>query len=256
VPSRHSLLIVLIDLAERKGALDNAEADGEGFDIAVEDAIADRPAKRSKDGKSDKSRMPRTARDQKFGFGSGAAVVGVVAMGVVVAAVGVAAVVVAAAVAVAAAAVVVQSGSGRAGVWTSEAECALETFYAMSLRCYDAIDTWYFGTSTLFQIRPVSNARIGGVSVPDYIQIVPDQLAMMKSLPLYDDQSRRRSWIRCSIQGLKAGRRQSSRSFGSGFHSRPHSQRSQWQPQTIRICADQICTKMGSPSVSQAQETT
>jgi rRNA-processing protein EBP2 len=72
VPSRHSLLIVLIDLAERKGALDNAEADGEGFDIAVEDAIADRPAKRSKDGKSDKSRMPRTARDQKFGFGSGA----------------------------------------------------------------------------------------------------------------------------------------------------------------------------------------
>jgi hypothetical protein len=126
----------------------------------------------------------------------------------------------------------------------------------MSLLCCDAIDTCYFGTSTLFQIRPVSNARIRGVSVPDYIQIEPDQLAMTKSLPLYDDQSRERSWIQSSIQGLKAGRRQSSRSFESVFHSRPHSQRSQWQPQAIRTYADQMCTKMGSPSVSQAQENT
>jgi hypothetical protein len=57
-------------LVERKGALENAEADaadGDAFDIAVEDAIADRPAKHAK-GPGGK-KMARNARDQKFGFG-------------------------------------------------------------------------------------------------------------------------------------------------------------------------------------------
>ncbi|KAG1901165.1 eukaryotic rRNA processing [Suillus fuscotomentosus] len=56
---------------KRKGALENAEADGAGgdaFDIAVEDAIADRPAKHAK-GPGGK-KITRNARDQKFGFGS------------------------------------------------------------------------------------------------------------------------------------------------------------------------------------------
>ncbi|KAG2069729.1 eukaryotic rRNA processing [Suillus decipiens] len=55
---------------KRKGALENAEADGangDAFDIAVEDAIADRPAKHAK-GPGGK-KMARSARDQKFGFG-------------------------------------------------------------------------------------------------------------------------------------------------------------------------------------------
>lgn len=55
---------------KRKGALENAEADGadgDTFDIAVEDAIADRPAKHAK-GPGGK-KMARNARDQKFGFG-------------------------------------------------------------------------------------------------------------------------------------------------------------------------------------------
>lgn len=55
---------------KRKGALENAEADGadgDAFDIAVEDAIADRPAKHAK-GPGGK-KMARNARDQKFGFG-------------------------------------------------------------------------------------------------------------------------------------------------------------------------------------------
>lgn len=44
---------------------------GEDFDIAVEDAIADRPAKRTKSGPggSRDNKLPRTARDKKFGFG-------------------------------------------------------------------------------------------------------------------------------------------------------------------------------------------
>ncbi|KAG1791906.1 eukaryotic rRNA processing [Suillus plorans] len=56
---------------KRKGALENAEADGadgDAFDIAVEDAIADRPAKHAK-GPGGK-KITRNARDQKFGFGS------------------------------------------------------------------------------------------------------------------------------------------------------------------------------------------
>ncbi|KAG0698306.1 eukaryotic rRNA processing protein EBP2-domain-containing protein [Suillus ampliporus] len=55
---------------KRKGALENAEADGadaDAFDIAVEDAIADRPSKRAKG--SGGKKMARPARDQKFGFG-------------------------------------------------------------------------------------------------------------------------------------------------------------------------------------------
>ncbi|KAI0304318.1 eukaryotic rRNA processing [Multifurca ochricompacta] len=53
---------------KHKGALDNAQADDDGFDIAVEDAIADRPAKRARGGKG--SSLPRYVRDKKFGFGS------------------------------------------------------------------------------------------------------------------------------------------------------------------------------------------
>ncbi|EGN94021.1 hypothetical protein SERLA73DRAFT_189171 [Serpula lacrymans var. lacrymans S7.3] len=52
---------------KRKGALDNAQADGDAFDVAVEDAITDRPAKRSK-GPGGKN-ISRQSRDQKFGFG-------------------------------------------------------------------------------------------------------------------------------------------------------------------------------------------
>ncbi|KAF8889975.1 eukaryotic rRNA processing protein EBP2-domain-containing protein [Gymnopilus junonius] len=47
--------------------LDNPQANDDEFDIAIEDAISDRPAKRGK-GANGKS-MPRSARDQKFGFG-------------------------------------------------------------------------------------------------------------------------------------------------------------------------------------------
>ena len=57
-------------LLERKGALDNADEDDEAFDVAVEDAIADRPSKRSRGGGAgDKRGMSRQARDKKFGFG-------------------------------------------------------------------------------------------------------------------------------------------------------------------------------------------
>ncbi|CAE6458941.1 unnamed protein product [Rhizoctonia solani] len=51
---------------KRGGALD-ATQDGEAFDVAVEDAIADRPAKRGKP--SGKPNMSRAKRDAKFGFG-------------------------------------------------------------------------------------------------------------------------------------------------------------------------------------------
>ncbi|KAF4617620.1 hypothetical protein D9613_006214 [Agrocybe pediades] len=52
---------------KRKDILDNPEGKEDDFDIAVEDAISDRPAKR---GKTDGKRgMPRSARDSKFGFG-------------------------------------------------------------------------------------------------------------------------------------------------------------------------------------------
>jgi len=52
---------------KRKGALDNAQADDDGFDVAVEDAISDRPAKRGKGAGG--SKISRTSRDKKFGFG-------------------------------------------------------------------------------------------------------------------------------------------------------------------------------------------
>lgn len=60
------------NFSERKGALDNAQADDEGFDIAVEDVITERPAKRARGpggGRGRDSKLPRSARDSKFGFG-------------------------------------------------------------------------------------------------------------------------------------------------------------------------------------------
>ena len=61
---------ILYRQIEHKGALHNAQAnDDEAFDVAVEDAIADRrPAKRARGGKAGGS-LPRHARDKKFGFG-------------------------------------------------------------------------------------------------------------------------------------------------------------------------------------------
>ncbi|KAF9234155.1 eukaryotic rRNA processing [Melanogaster broomeanus] len=53
---------------KHKGALDNAEADGESLDIAVEDAVSNGPpAKRAK-GRGGNS-MSRSTRDGKYGFG-------------------------------------------------------------------------------------------------------------------------------------------------------------------------------------------
>ncbi|OSX59721.1 hypothetical protein POSPLADRAFT_1183396 [Postia placenta MAD-698-R-SB12] len=53
---------------KRKDALDGPQDDG--FDVAVEDAISDRPSKRTKGaGPGDKKKLPRPARDKKFGFG-------------------------------------------------------------------------------------------------------------------------------------------------------------------------------------------
>lgn len=70
----HSRCLVLpsYNTLERKGALDNARADGEDFDVAIEDAISDRPSKRAKSfGDSDRPKTSRKARDSKFGFGGG-----------------------------------------------------------------------------------------------------------------------------------------------------------------------------------------
>ncbi|KAI0770082.1 eukaryotic rRNA processing protein EBP2-domain-containing protein [Fomes fomentarius] len=53
---------------KRKDALDGGAGGDEDFDVAVEDAIADRPSKRAK-GQNGKPKLPRTARDKKFGFG-------------------------------------------------------------------------------------------------------------------------------------------------------------------------------------------
>ncbi|KAI9508749.1 eukaryotic rRNA processing [Russula earlei] len=54
---------------KHQGALHNAQADDDdAFDVAVEDAIADRPAKRARGGKASGG-LPRHARDKKFGFG-------------------------------------------------------------------------------------------------------------------------------------------------------------------------------------------
>jgi rRNA-processing protein EBP2 len=62
---------------ERKGAMENAEADDDAFDVAVEDAVSDRPAKRGRSSAPGRGgarggdrKMPRTARDQKFGLGA------------------------------------------------------------------------------------------------------------------------------------------------------------------------------------------
>lgn len=72
--SQHSNLFIHFkprDKKEHKGALQNAQADDDGFDVAVEDAIADRrPAKRARGGKAGAGgSLPRHARDKKFGFG-------------------------------------------------------------------------------------------------------------------------------------------------------------------------------------------
>ena len=47
--------------------MDNVQADDDGFDVAVEDAIADRPSKRGKG--PDGRKITRQSRDKKFGFG-------------------------------------------------------------------------------------------------------------------------------------------------------------------------------------------
>ncbi|KAL5482909.1 EBP2_2 [Sanghuangporus weigelae] len=54
----------------------SAQNDDEAFDVAVEDAIADRPSKRPKSSsaskqQNSKGKLSRKARDTKFGFGSG-----------------------------------------------------------------------------------------------------------------------------------------------------------------------------------------
>ncbi|KAF9054851.1 eukaryotic rRNA processing protein EBP2-domain-containing protein [Panaeolus papilionaceus] len=52
---------------KRKDVLDNPKAADDDFDIAVKDAIADRPSKRGKG--SDGKGIPRSVRDKKYGFG-------------------------------------------------------------------------------------------------------------------------------------------------------------------------------------------
>ena len=71
----HSRYVCIAPLSysdlERKGALDNAQADGEDFDVAVEDAVSDRPSKRARgSGNPDRPKMSRKSRDSRFGFGS------------------------------------------------------------------------------------------------------------------------------------------------------------------------------------------
>lgn len=63
---------MLFVFAERKDVLDTGKGGGEddGFDIAVEDAIADRPSKRGRG--SAPGKISREGRDSKFGFGGGA----------------------------------------------------------------------------------------------------------------------------------------------------------------------------------------
>ncbi|KAF7791505.1 hypothetical protein EIP86_002521 [Pleurotus ostreatoroseus] len=54
---------------KRKGALDGAQG-GDDFDVAVEDAIADRPSKRARGGDAAGGKhTSRQSRDKKFGFG-------------------------------------------------------------------------------------------------------------------------------------------------------------------------------------------
>ncbi len=52
---------------ERKGGVDDLQEDDGAFDVAVEDAISDRPTKRTRDGSRPK--VSRSTRDSKFGFG-------------------------------------------------------------------------------------------------------------------------------------------------------------------------------------------
>ena len=56
----------MYELSERGDVLDNRQGGEDDFDIAVEDAISDRPAKR---GKSGGKSVPRSVRDKKYGFG-------------------------------------------------------------------------------------------------------------------------------------------------------------------------------------------
>ncbi|KAK0189131.1 eukaryotic rRNA processing protein EBP2-domain-containing protein [Armillaria mellea] len=54
---------------KRKDVLDNPNAEDDAFDVAVEDAISDRPAKRGRGGGG--GGLSRQSRDKKFGFGGG-----------------------------------------------------------------------------------------------------------------------------------------------------------------------------------------
>ncbi|KIY51553.1 Ebp2-domain-containing protein [Fistulina hepatica ATCC 64428] len=54
---------------KRKDMLDTTQEGDDAFDVAVEDAISDRPAKRGKSTAAGGSKMSRQARDSKFGFG-------------------------------------------------------------------------------------------------------------------------------------------------------------------------------------------
>ncbi|KAJ3747601.1 eukaryotic rRNA processing protein EBP2-domain-containing protein [Lentinula detonsa] len=54
---------------KRKDVLDNPDGDDDAFDIAVEDALSDRPAKRGRGGPRGGSKLSRQGRDTKYGFG-------------------------------------------------------------------------------------------------------------------------------------------------------------------------------------------
>ena len=58
-------LAFMLQLSERGDVLDSQQGEDD-FDIAVEDAISDRPAKR---GKSGGKSVPRSVRDKKYGVG-------------------------------------------------------------------------------------------------------------------------------------------------------------------------------------------
>jgi len=53
---------------ERKDMLENSQRNGDDFDVAVEDAISDRPPKRSRPSEG-ANNIPRHVRDKKYGFG-------------------------------------------------------------------------------------------------------------------------------------------------------------------------------------------
>ncbi|KAF5376817.1 hypothetical protein D9757_008907 [Collybiopsis confluens] len=54
---------------KRKDTLEAGVGDDQAFDVAVEDAITDRPHKRSQSGFGSGSKLSRQSRDVKFGFG-------------------------------------------------------------------------------------------------------------------------------------------------------------------------------------------